>query len=175
MPSSLYEGKDTIIEWVKNAESVSTILDIGCGEGTYPMLLNQFLPSSVVWWGVEAWKPYIEEFKLSEKYNYILNEDVRLLNWNKLPNFDLVFFGDILEHMTKEESLTVVSNAMNKSKFSIISIPIVRMKQGAVSGNHYEIHVKDDWSHDEVMSTFPNIKEFKKGKKIGVYLLEGSL
>jgi hypothetical protein len=55
----------------------------------------------------------------------------------------------------------------------VISIPIHHCPQGAWGGNPYEIHVKDDWTHQEVMESFPGIKQFlKKTKTIGVYWIE---
>jgi hypothetical protein len=49
------------------------------------------------------------------------------------------------------------------------------MPQDEVNGNPFEVHVKDDWTHEEVMQTWNTyVKNFyRKGKKskIGVYWL----
>ena len=173
MPTSSLQGKKEIIEWITTRKNISKVLDIGAGEGTYPKLFKEDknMLVNADWWAIEAWTPYIEEYQLASLYDNILNEDVRSIDWNKLPNFDLVICGDVLEHMTKEESQEVVSKALEKTKELIISIPIVRAKQGAVGGNPFEIHVKDNWSHEEVLDSFPNIKEHATTKRIGVYLL----
>jgi hypothetical protein len=47
------------------------------------------------------------------------------------------------------------------------------MPQDAVGGNPFEIHVKDNWTHQEVLVSFPNIIKFGTTKKIGVYWIEG--
>ena len=77
--------------------------------------------------------------------------------------------------MTKDEAIQLVETALDHCDTMIISIPIIHMPQDAVNGNPFEIHVKDDWSHDEVMSTWqPYIKSFYKKSsktKIAVYWL----
>jgi cyclopropane fatty-acyl-phospholipid synthase-like methyltransferase len=176
MPTSSNAGKKQIRQWISNIE-VNKVLDVGCGEGTYPKLLKQQYPilNNAEWWGIEAWAKYIEEFNLTELYNNIINEDVRKVNWDSIPNFDLIIFGDVLEHMTKEESQELVSKAITKSRYIIISIPIVHAPQGAYEGNPFEIHVKDNWSHTEVLESFPYIVESNGSKKIGVYLIRNPL
>lgn len=173
MPTSSNKGKKDFLRWISEINNIKLILDVGCGEGTYPKLFKEKnLTTTETWWyGVEAWKDYISKFNLSELYNVILNQDARTLDWAKLPEFDLVIFGDVLEHMTKEESAILVSKALNHSKFVFISIPVVHSPQGEVNGNPYEAHIKDDWTHEEVLNTFPFIKKSHVAKKIGVYLL----
>jgi hypothetical protein len=83
------------------------------------------------------------------------------------------FSSLLLEHMTKEQSQALVDRALTKAKYVVISIPIHHSPQGAWGGNPYEIHVKDDWTHEEVMESFPRIKQYlKKTKTIGVYWIE---
>lgn len=175
MPTSSDHGKNTIIQWLtENKSSISKILDVGCGEGTYPTLCKDKnnLFTSAQWYGVEAWSPYIEEYSLNKKYDHIYNEDVRTFDWEKVKGFDLVIFGDILEHMSKEDAQKTVNHALENVNYVIISIPVKHMPQDAVGGNPYEIHVKDNWTNDEVLNSFPHIKKHKATKKIGVYWLE---
>lgn len=173
MPTSSKQGKQQIINWVNQHSEIKNILDVGCGEGTYPKLLkiNCPLTKTAKWWGIEAWDSYINEYNLHSLYDHIINIDARNVDWNIFPNLDLVIFGDVLEHMEKEESQKLVVNALKKSKFVIISIPIKHSPQGAWGGNPFEIHVKDNWTHQEVLDSFPNIIDAVAGKKIGVYLL----
>ena len=174
MPTSSKHGKAPIKVWIEeNKETINQVLDVGCGQGTYPALLSKIIPNAE-WWGFEAWTPYIEQFNLEKKYNTLINHDVRKYDFTSLPNFDLVIFGDVLEHMTKEEAQDLVSKALTKSKFVLISIPIKHMPQGAVHGNPFEEHVKDNWTHKVVLESFPNIIKHDKGSKIGVYWLQAS-
>lgn len=175
MPTSKPKGKDLIAKWIQDHNDIRRVLDVGCGEGTYPILLKKTYPilNHAEWWGIEVWTKYIEQFNLRSLYDHIIEDDARKIDWSTLPEFDLVIFGDVLEHMAKEESQELVRLALTRSRYVVISIPIHHSPQGAYEGNPYEIHVKDDWSHQEVMESFPNIKDWlKKTKTIGVYWIE---
>ena len=174
MPSSSKEGKDIIRNWLLEFnDTVSKVIDLGPGRGTYHKFYARkaHILNHAYWIGVEAWEPYLEEFGLRDIYNEVYVEDVRHFDFSKIGNVDLVFAGDILEHMTKEESIKVVLEVLKFSKKLIISIPITHFPQNS-EVNPYEIHVKDDWNHEEVLATFPHIKKHHKGNVIGVYLLE---
>lgn len=177
MPTSSSSGKKQIRQWIAKHTNITRVLDVGCGEGTYPKLLKEQYPllTHAEWWGIEAWPSYIEEFNLTDLYDKIINEDARQLDWSTLPPIDLVIFGDVLEHMTKEQSQQLVDRALAISKYVVISIPIVHSPQGAHGGNPFEIHVKDNWTHQEVLDSFPNIVESSGAKKIGVYWLSNPL
>jgi 2-polyprenyl-3-methyl-5-hydroxy-6-metoxy-1,4-benzoquinol methylase len=179
MGKSLSTGKQQTLEWfIKNESKINRILDIGPGSGTYINLIkiNNNVCSNAEWVGVEAWPEYIDRFQLNEKYDNVISEDIRNIDWNKLGNFSVAIAGDILEHMSKEDAIVLVEKILTHCSHLIISIPIIHMPQDAINGNPFEIHVKDDWSHDEVMNTWkPYIKDHyrKSGKsKVGVYWLE---
>jgi predicted TPR repeat methyltransferase len=170
MGYSAPHGKSETLTWVtNNLESIDTILDIGPGLGTYYNLLSSLKQFN--WSAVEAWEPYIIQFDLSRKYNTVYNQDIRKFDWdNKF--YDLIIAGDILEHMTKEEAITVVDHCLNNGKTLIISIPIRHMEQDDLNGNPFEVHVKPDWTHQEVLETWGNhISNFYTSKWIGVYWL----
>ncbi len=196
MPHSKKAGKATIVEWVEQLKVQGKLthkaaLDIGVGEGAYLNCLKhkyqaggdkyQTLKqnweidagplSEHRWTGVEVWEPYIDKFDLRSKYDTILNEDVRKLDYNKLGPFDVAVAGDVLEHMTKEDAVQVVEQILRISTYLFISIPIIHYPQQPVHGNPYEAHIKDDWSHGEMMETFPQIIEHKVGRRVGVYML----
>ena len=175
MPSSSKEGKSIIREWVTEfGPTVNTVLDLGVGNGTYHKLytIKSDALAHAKWVGVEAWKPYIEEFDLENRYDTIINEDIRKIDFTTITGLDLVFAGDVLEHITKEEAVKVIDDLINVATRIVISIPIIHYPQGEVEGNPFEVHVKDDWSHEEMLETFPQIKRSWTGKAIGVYLLE---
>jgi predicted TPR repeat methyltransferase len=175
MPSSNKEGKKVIKEWIEEISSeVNTIIDLGAGNGNYHRLFyskNNAILRHAKWIGIEVWEPYIELYNLKNIYDHIEQEDIRLVDYQKFGNIDLVFAGDVLEHMTKEEAVNLIAKLLTSVKRIIISIPIVHYPQDEVGGNPFERHVKDDWSHQEMMDTFPQIKKYWQGKVIGVYLL----
>ena len=171
------EGKNITLNWVNQTTNVRRLLDIGCGSGTYARLFKEEnkLLLDKEWVGVEVWEPYIKQFELEKYYNVIINEDARRLDFNNLENFDFVFCGDILEHMTKEESQDLVISLLEKTRFLVISIPIIYSRGKGTNDNPYEDHIKRDWNHKEVLDSFPNIIDSNKGKILGVYLLKGQL
>jgi len=176
MPYSLTTGKPETGDWfLQNNDNITRVLDIGAGSGTYPKLIKDEYNTckSAEWVGVEAWDTYITEFQLTELYDTVINMDARLIDWDSLGRFDVAIAGDVLEHMSKEEAVVLVDNLLNISKTLIISIPIVYMPQDEYEGNPFEIHVKPDWSHTEVIETWgDNITKWfvkSKASKVGVY------
>jgi SAM-dependent methyltransferase len=177
MPYSSRVGKLETLKWFQDNESnITRILDIGAGSGTYAKLLknnNVCVNTEII--GIEAWKPYIEQFALDSLYTKIINQDVRTIVWKDLGNFDVAIAGDVLEHVTKEEAINIVEQVLDFSKTLIISIPIVYMPQDAYEGNPFEIHVKPDWSHEEVLATWPSYikNSYRKSRKapVAVYWL----
>jgi hypothetical protein len=175
MPSSSKEGKEAIRLWITEFSSnVKTVVDLGVGNGTYHKLFSHKsdLLRHARWIGVEVWEPYIIEYDLRNRYNHIENQDVRLIDYQQFAPIDLVFAGDVLEHMTKDEEIELMDKLLTCARRVIISIPIIHFPQDEVEGNPYERHIKDDWSHQEMVETFPQITQHWEGKKIGVYLLE---
>ena len=129
------------------------ILDVGTGSG----LLADYLAKTnwdYVLDGVEVWEPYVEEFGLTQKYSTLYVQDAReFTDW---AGYDVVMFGDILEHMSKEDAIALWNSAA-EVRHRFIAIPTVHCPQGEEHGNPYEVHVKDDWSHREVMDSFPGL------------------
>ena len=120
---------------------------------------------------MEVWEPYIKEFDLESKYDKIINQDVRKIDYDSIGPFDVAIAGDVLEHMTKEDAMQVVNNVLNVSTYLFISIPIIHYPQEEIHGNPYEAHVKDDWSDTEMCKTFPQIVKSHVGRRVGVYML----
>ena len=199
MPHSKKAGKASIVEWVEQLKVQGKLthkaaLDIGVGEGTYLYHLKhkykfvkgadkyQALEQNWIidagplcehkWTGVEVWEPYIDKFDLRSKYDTILNEDVRKLDYNTIGPFDVAVAGDVLEHMTKEDAVQVVKQILKISTYLFISIPIIHYPQEPIHGNPYEAHIKDDWSHAEMMETFPQIIAHHVGRRVGTYMLQ---
>lgn len=173
MPKSANEGKEEIVQWCKELTDIHRIVDVGAGSGTYiRMFKKRNLFKSSEWIGIEAWAPYIEEYNLTNRYNQIINKDLRLVDFSTIGNVDLVFLGDVLEHITKEEAVNFLDSISTYSRYAIISIPIVYYPQGEHEGNPYEVHVKDDWSHEEVLTSFKGIEKHFIGEVIGCYLLK---
>jgi hypothetical protein len=182
MPHSKWSNKKIIAKWIKDLDlSREKILDLGAGSGTYHLLLTDWPRHFTAklkdshWIAVEVWEPYIEQFKLREMYNEVYIEDIRTFDYGKVSPVDITFMGDVLDRMTKEEAQATVAKVLEVSKYIVISIPIIKWEQDEVNANPYEKHIKDDWTHAEVMDSFPNIIAYGNDEYIGMYLLEGKV
>lgn len=173
MGKSSREGKDIILGWVKELP-IHSVLDIGAGSGTYKKMFskNKLFQDST-WVAIEAWQPYIENFKLTEMYTTVINDDVMNVDISSIGPVNITFMGDVLEHLSKEDAVLLVDRVMSISTYAVISIPIVHWPQAERHGNPYEVHVKDDWTDTEVKETFLKyITKSCAGDQIGVYWLE---
>jgi predicted TPR repeat methyltransferase len=141
----------------------NTVLDIGAGAGKYAELIRNrsFVDA------VEVWQENIDRYDLASKYDEVFAVDAR-----EFDNFDydLVIFGDVLEHMTEAEAVALWSKARRQAKAIFMSIPIVHMPQGAEGGNPFEVHLEDDYDHARVLATFEGICESREYDRIGAYL-----
>lgn len=173
MPISSPSGKDETAEWIKTVKH-DYILDVGVGQGTYADLIKKHKIKTKILDGIEAWKPYFDEFSLNKKYGAVFNLDVR--EWHHW-DYDIVIFGDVLEHMSKKDAVKIWNECSKQARYAVISIPIVHSPQGHVHGNPFEEHVKDDWTALEVLNTFSHIYKHEQyyNGGIGVFFADFSL
>lgn len=156
MPYSHPETKPFIVDRII-ASGARTVLDVGAGFGVWSYALRQAGYTGRID-AVEAWRPYITKFRLRRLYRRIHLTDARTLPAKLWAEYDAVIFGDVLEHMTKDQAVALWDTA-KVCPHAAIAIPVVEMHQDAVGGNPFEVHVKHDWTHGEVLATFDGITE----------------
>jgi hypothetical protein len=163
MPFSSENGKQHI-QWIVNRVPHATMLDIGCGCGTYAKMFRD-----ADWTGIEVWRPYFEKYELDKLYSKLFNVDVR--HWNpEGQRWDVAIAGDVLEHMSVEEAKATFNKLRNCADTVIVSLPLGYYPQGSYEGNPYERHVKDNWTDAEVREAFGEPKWSKIDNEIGVYV-----
>lgn len=145
MPYSARENDADVIAFVKE-NKIKTVLDVGAGSGTYGRLLAPYVNTIEA---VEIWQPYIERFNLRDIYDKVIERDVRELRQRNFGFYDLVVFGDVLEHMSRDESL-VLWEAASVADYGLISVPIIHYPQGEEEGNPYEVHVQEHMEPDNI-------------------------
>jgi SAM-dependent methyltransferase len=165
VPHSSPEGKEWSAERIVEL-SPKRILDVGPGVGTYVELLRSFLPDSR-WTGLEVYPPYVARYGLEFKYDEVLIGDVRSYDWR--TEWDLVIFGDVLEHLELADATRAWQCALRQSTHVLASLPIVHYPQGECGGNVHECH-RVTYHHERVMTSFPSVERYWTGKEIGVYL-----
>jgi hypothetical protein len=162
--SSNPENRDWVLNKVVQLQP-KTVIDVGAGAGAYVKLLRPYVPANYA--AIEIYQKNVVQYKLKELYDDVWLDDVR--NFKSLQA-DLIIFGDVLEHMTKEEAVSVWDVASKGCKYAILSIPVIHYPQGVIDGNHHETHIVDDWDNLKVWEAFKDITECKIGNETGVYL-----
>ncbi|MWA08755.1 methyltransferase domain-containing protein [Streptomyces sp. BA2] len=159
MPTSDAEGKDWSLERFRH-HLPNTVTDVGPGEGTYARLFRA--AHEGVWWtAVEIHKPYIAKYKLKstktrKMYDEIHVEDVRESE-DHLFYRDLVVLGDVLEHLSREDAVTLLERIVAAGAWNIlVSVPIVESEQGEVDGNVHEAHLHQ-WDADDMDQVFAGL------------------
>lgn len=166
MPHSDGANKGWVLEKIRELNPKS-ILDVGTGSGILEEIVREHFGNTIRLDGIEAWVPYIEEYKLTERYDNLYNVDAREWeNWD----YDLVMFGDVLEHMSEADSVSMWNKMALQAKSAIITIPIIHYPQGASFGNPFEIHHEDDWKTERIMNAFKGISEHQEFEITGAYL-----
>ena len=127
MPSSVDEGKLEAIELLDKLEVLEKtfyVLDVGAGMGTWYNCLSPHLPGAE-WDAIEVWPEWIRRYNLTEKYDRVFRQDARTIDTAYLrlgDGYDLVIYGDVLEHMSVAEAQTVVHRL--RGKVALLSIPM---------------------------------------------------
>lgn len=164
MGTSHPELRDWSVSKILSADP-EYVLDVGAGSGTYHKALTKAGYKKYID-AVEIWEPYINKFALKKKYRNVYSTDIRM--FDKF-NYDVVIFGDILEHMTKDQAIEVWNKVAAQADFALIAIPIIHYHQEEINGNPYERHLKEDWSVQEVLDTFSNIVDHTNGEVVGAF------
>jgi 2-polyprenyl-3-methyl-5-hydroxy-6-metoxy-1,4-benzoquinol methylase len=156
--------KPEIREYLKSKfKGNAKILDIGAGCGTYWNLLhNDFKYIDAV----EVFKPNIEKYNLKQKYHRVYNMNIKDFEYG---NYDIIIFGDIIEHLDINDAQNVLKYALNRCKEIIVAVPY-EMEQEEVDGNIYEIHKQDDLTKKIMKERYPYLKLLYSNELYGYYV-----
>lgn len=162
--SSCMLGKPEVKAWIlDNIEEGSRCLDVGACDGIWANLLGSFLSMDAV----EVYEPNVIRHNLALKYKCIMVEDIRKLAYSTM--YELIIFGDVIEHMTVEDAKNVLAYAKDHAKYIIVAVPF-KYKQGAIYGNEYERHIQDDLTHELFMERYPGFERLFLFQGYGYYL-----
>jgi ribosomal protein RSM22 (predicted rRNA methylase) len=182
MGSSIHLHVSDILKEVIEIKPKS-ILDVGIGFGKWGFLFREYLE---IWqlrtypnqWkiiidGVEIWKKYIQEYSwLKTFYNNIFNENIYDI-MNHLNNYDIIYLGDVLEHLPKEQGLIVLNKLWQKTnKKLIVALPLGNWLNNVIDDNIYDKHLAI-WEINELSNTptiANNIYKYDTGRDYGVFV-----
>ncbi len=169
MGTSNWQNISYNVELVRKLNPGS-ILDVGVGFGRWGILFREFLE---IWehsrydgnWervieGVEIFPGYIKDYH-NHFYDKIYPESAISYLTNTQKHYDLINFGDVIEHMTKDEGEKAITLALERSEYVLINIPIGKhWKQEAAGDNPYEAHCSIWYNNDFTKYKHHKIKSF---------------
>lgn len=144
-------GKEDIVSFVyQHFAPGSSCLDVGACDGKWWDLLGHYLTMDAV----EIFEPNILAHNLLYKYRHVIDGDIadHRYSW-----YDLIIFGDVIEHMTVEKAQRVLEYAKLRCHDMIIGVPFL-YKQGPLYGNEYERHIQDDLTPEIFNERYPGFE-----------------
>lgn len=158
--------KQEIADYLKRKfKKDASVLDVGAGEGTYLNYLQDYFDNIEA---VEIFKPNIDNYRLEERYKKVYNIDIRDFTYDY---YDIIIFGDIIEHLEVNDAQNVLKYAYNRCKEMIVAVPYLN-PQGIEEDNIYEIHKQDDLTDEIMKERYPYLKCYFKTDYYGYYLKE---
>lgn len=145
------------LSWLCNEilrEQPKSILDIGIGFGSKGMLFREYTD---IWNGklnekktridgIEIFADYVTPLQRSIYSEIHIGNVLDVID--KLGFYDIIYCGDMLEHLDKESGKVLLFKIMQHSRRSIIVTPVQVSDQGSMYGNEAERHLAQ-WSPDE--------------------------
>jgi len=127
-----------------------SVLDIGPGAGKYGRLVRAASPKARIE-AVEIDRSYIKEFKLNDVYDRVhINSIQKFVESHYDTTYDLVIFGDVIEHLKKSEGQDVLNFFVYRCKHIIVQWPhgyVQNTWEGHVHENHISVWGKSDFSN----------------------------
>ena len=160
---SYNEGKDKAVAWLcANFSKGSTCLDVGACDGKWSKLLNDYFYMDAV----EVWEPYIKKNKLADKYAHVYFIDIRDF---KFARYDIIIFGDILEHLPVADAQKVIEYAWPRCKQMLIAVPFL-YAQGEKNGNPHEVHQQPDLTPELFDARYPGFLPIYMSEDYAYYI-----
>lgn len=155
-------GKLEIIKWAQMTfPNGSTCLDVGACDGKwFDFFCNDFKMDAV-----EIFKPNIINHRLEQKYNFVFHGDINdyLYDW-----YDLIIFGDVIEHMTVDKAQRVLDYAWHRCRDMIVAVPYL-YTQPPIYGNPWEEHIQNDLTHEIFTQRYKGFTPLWKNVEYGYY------
>jgi hypothetical protein len=184
MPSSNPETLSAVLDIVWKI-GPKNILDVGAGYGKYGVLFREYMELKyankdesipmksqrrIRIDALEGHAPYISQLH-SEVYDHIYIDNITTFAENDM-NYDLVFMGDVLEHLDKKEGEKVLTTLCRKAIHGIlICVPKIPSVQGESFLNPLEIH-RSIWRKNDFNNLAPFVYTGSKGSHMIIFMSE---
>lgn len=140
--STLSAIPDTIKVIAENTPPIASILDVGCGEGIYGMLLKSLFRNKVDVRGMDV-NTYSMVHAIYDKFYPVSMEDFIITD----KTFDMAIILHVLEHLEFAKAMKVIERVKTIADSIVIGLPLSR--QG-----HLYKQSKDPDSHKWGVSEF---------------------
>jgi hypothetical protein len=164
MPYSYDFFNKEVKDFVNKLDDVYNILDVGPGAGKYGKLLkkeNRTIDA------VEVFAPYISQYNLHNIYNTVHNANILDFDFSQ-KQYDLVIMGDILEHLSVEEAVSLL-NEIDNCNIAIIVLVPYNYFQGKSHGNDHEEHKQPDLTEKVFQERYSGFKKIFGNDEQGVF------
>ena len=169
--ASFDKGKQEAVNWIYGRFDpyTDTILDVGAGNGKWYDLLGKHFTMDAL----EAWYETIAINSLDKKYRtvYLGRIQDATLSASNLPAYDLIIFGDVIEHLSVEDAQKVLSYLYPVCRDMLIAVPF-KYEQDEIDGNPYEKHLQPDLTHELFMQRYKGFKPLILFPDYGYYVKE---
>lgn len=147
MPTSEINTVPAIITEVCRLQPKS-VLDLGCGNCKYPVLIREYLDGAynrikyddwtVKIDAVEGFRSYVNDLHYSVCNNVYIED----FSAGLYGGYDLVLMIDSFEHLDREVGQNLMDGLLKRNKHVIVSVPygFAYRQQGAEFGNEFERH-----------------------------------
>ena len=169
-------GKLELAAWIRDhvKGNVLRVLDVGAGKGWMLQRMKKFgVLVDAHWIGIEAWAPFVKEFSLAKYYDEVIVCDVRFFDWAKRAPFDIVFLGDVLEHMPEDDAVDVLASAKRAARFVVAAFPVEDILS-AGNENPFDNHVVNCIPLEQARALFGE-PIWSWHDQTGVFVYEGEI
>lgn len=145
---SWYYGKGEVTKWIMDTfQTDASILDVGACDGTWHRRLLDYS-------NMDAIEIFDGNIPYLTKYRNVFHADIIGFEYDW---YDLIIFGDVIEHMTVENAQKVLNYAWPRCRDMIVAVPF-ELEQGECYGNHWEIHIQDDLTREIFDERYPGFE-----------------
>lgn len=154
MPNSTPFFKKQILEFIdRNIPKDARVLDVGAGSGIWANCMPEYTNIHAI----EIFENYVEQFSLEAVYAKVIVGNVIEQTREFFQEYDLIIMGDVVEHMSHEDALSVISRIPDTTT---VMIGVPWGPQGVHNDNIYEIHIQDKLTNLDFLKLYPTYDLF---------------
>lgn len=151
-----------VCDWVhENIAKTAHVLDVGAGQGKYRILLRDFPNVD----GVEIHEKTVDRHDLTSIYRHVYVGDVCALlatfdvatEHRDAGHYDLMIFGDVLEHIAVDHAQTAIRRALRVAHEVLVIVPYL-YPQEPHDDNEYQRHIQDDLTPELMCNRYPGLR-----------------